>query len=282
MSGGVFAIVILAAVLHAVWNALVKSGTDKTAAMTAIVLGQGVAGAIALPFAQVPDPKCWPWFVASLGLHFGYQMFLIAAYRIGDLTQVYPIARGVSPLLVAGASILFLGETLSVQQGLGVILIAFGIASISLVRRGDGLFQAKAAGLAVITGGFIAAYSLVDGVGARIAGTALGFYAWLAVAGAFWFLGVSPMIRRGVVRDALTLRTAMIVGGGASFVAYALVVYAFTLAPIALVTALRETSIIFALLIGIVVLKERISLAKVVATLMTLIGAALLRMARGG
>lgn len=277
----VFALVLLAAALHAGWNALVKSGADKVTAMTAVVLGQGLIALLVLPFAQTPDWSCWPWLLGGVALHFGYQWFLIAAYRIGDLTQVYPIARGVSPLIVAGASVVFLGESFSRGENLGILMIATGIASISFVRRDDGVFQGKAALLALGTGGFIAAYSLNDGVGARIAGTGLGFYAAMAVAEAVLFSLVVGLARPAALRGALRLRKELLIGGGASFAAYALVVHAFTLAPIALVTALRETSIIFALLIGVGVLHERLSLAKVASTVTTVLGAALLRMSRG-
>lgn len=281
MTGAVFAIVMLAALLHATWNALVKGSADKTVSMVAVVLGQGAAGMIALVFAPAPDFDSWPWLVGGVVLHLGYQIFLVAAYRLGDLTQVYPIARGASPLLVATASVLFLGVTFSGLEWLAIGMIAIGIASISLVRRADGLFQGKAAGLALITGGFIASYSVIDGIGARVAGTSLGFYGWLAalngIALGLMVLGFRPAL----VPAALRQTRALILGGGASFVAYALVVYAFTQAPIALVTALRETSIVFALLIGVFFLKERLNLTKVVATIATLSGAALLRISKG-
>ncbi len=281
MSTSVFAIVLLAALLHAVWNALVKGGADKITAMTAVVLGQGAVAAVCLLFVASPTSESWPWIWASVVLHIGYQMFLMAAYRIGDMTQVYPIARGVAPLIVAGVSAAFLGVTFSSLQLLAIALVALGIASISLVRNADGLFQTKAATLALITGMFIAAYSLVDGIGARLAGTALGFFAWIAfLNGVVYGLGCA-VIRPNTMRRALRLPHIMLLGGGASFVAYALVVYAFTQAPIALVTALRETSIVFALLIGVLILKEPLNLLKVAATATTLAGAAMLRFAKG-
>ncbi|PWE32083.1 hypothetical protein DDZ14_11550 [Maritimibacter sp. 55A14] len=281
MSAGVFAIVLLAALLHAVWNALVKSGADKTVAMLAVVLGQGLAGLAGMGVAPLPNPACWPWLLGGLILHLGYQTFLVAAYRLGDLTQVYPIARGVSPLLVAGGSALILGVAFTALELLAIAMIAIGIASISLVRRADGIFQGKAAALALVTGGFIASYSLNDGIGARVAGTALGFYGALAVLNALACAGLAAFWRPALITAALREARVLLVGGGASFTAYALVVHAFTLAPIALVTALRETSIVFALLIGVAFLGERLNLMKVVATAMTLAGAALLRLSKG-
>lgn len=280
MSGVVFAVVLLAAALHAIWNALVKGGADKAASMGAVILGQGIAGAALLPFAAMPDVASLPWLFAGVLLHLGYQLFLILSYRQGDLTQVYPIARGVAPLLVAGASALLLGARFSQAELAALGMISVGIASISLVRRSDGLLQRKAVGLALVTGVFIASYSIVDGQGARIAGTALGFYGTLSALNALAFSGIARLARPGLLTRAAGLRRNLILGGGASFTAYLLVVWAFTRAPIALVTALRETSIVFALLIGVFVLRERLSLAKVLSTATTLAGAILLRLNR--
>lgn len=282
MTTSIFLIVLVAALLHAIWNALVKGGADKTTSMTAVVLGQGaVAGGCLLVLAPTPDAASWPWIWASVALHLGYQVFLIAAYRQGDMTQVYPIARGVAPLLVAAVSAAFLGVVFTGMQLVAIGLVAIGIASISLVRNADGLFQGQAAGLALITGVFIAAYSLADGVGARLAGTSLGFFGWISFLNGVIYGLICAVIRPGTLRQAIRLPQIMLFGGGASFVAYALVVYAFTQAPIALVTALRETSIVFALLIGVLILKEPLNLLKVAATAITLAGAALLRFAKG-
>ncbi|MBF9030889.1 EamA family transporter [Rhodobacterales bacterium HKCCE3408] len=281
MSATVFAVVLLAAALHALWNAVVKGGTDKAGAMTAVVIGSGIAGALLLPFGQLPAPESWPYILTGLALHLGYQFFLLQAYRFGDLTQVYPIARGIAPLLVAGGSALWLGTRLSGTELLAVAMISTGIASISLVRKGDGTFQGKAALLAAITGLFIASYSLVDGQGARLAGTALGYYGVLTALNALTFAITIRFTRPGLLTRGLKMPKSLVIGGGASFLAYLLVVWAFTQAPIPLVTALRETSIIFALLIGVFVLNERLNLGKIVATAVTLGGAVLLRLAPG-
>ncbi|WP_172291887.1 EamA family transporter [Pseudoruegeria sp. HB172150] len=280
MSTTVFVVVLFAALLHAVWNALVKGGADKAASMTAVILGQGICGLVLLPFAPLPTVESLPYLAAGMALHLGYNIFLIQAYRIGDLTQVYPIARGASPLLVALGTAVFFGATFDSWEMAAIVMISIGIASTSLARKADGLFQRKAAVLALITGGFIAGYSIVDGHGARLAGSALGYFGWLSVLDAVVFLVASAVFRTGLIHRAIALPLHLTVGGGASFVAYLLVVWAFTQAPIALVTALRETSIVFALLIGATVLHERINLAKVGSTAMTLSGAILLRMNR--
>lgn len=281
MSAAIFFTVLGAALLHAIWNALVKGGHDKTQGMSAVVLGQGFFALLAIPAAQIPAAESWGYIVASILLHQGYQLFLLQAYRIGDLTQVYPIARGTAPLIVAVVSVGFLGVALGPVEIAAVVIIGAGIMSLGLVRQRDGLRNGRAALFAVVTGCFIAAYSLVDGLGARVAGTALGFYSVVAIGNAVVFALFLAWLRPGQLSGLGRARRVFLVGGGASFVAYAIVVYAFTQAPLALVTALRETSVVFALVIGVVVLRERLDLAKVAATTITIAGAALLRLAKG-
>jgi len=279
----VFLAVILAALLHAIWNAMVKSGSDKHASMTAIVLGHLPIAILILPFAPQPELASIPWIVGSLVIHLGYQLFLVSAYRIGELTQVYPIARGFAPLVVSLVSVLFLGEILSTMQTAAIILISIGITSISLVHRADGKWNNQAVIMALITGCFIASYSLIDGVGARVADTALGYWTWAAIGNAvvfsLWTAFTQPQVFKQIHIDK-NLQKVGLLGGTASYLAYGIVIWGFTQAPIALVTALRETSIIFAVLIGVVVLKERLSLAKVISTAITISGMILLRFSK--
>ena len=283
MTTTVFLAVILAALLHASWNAMVKGGADKYAAMAAVMLGHIPPALACLPFASVPDAAAWPWFAAGIFCHLGYQLFLIAGYRLGDLTQVYPIARGAAPLIVAVVSVAFLAVPLGRTELLAVAMIGVGIISISLVRHADGSRNPRAVAMALVTGCFIASYSLVDGIGARVAGTALGYWSWAAIGNALvfvvWMAFRNPAVLRRLPRDRALIGLGL-AGGAASFAAYALVIWAFTQAPIALVTALRETSIVFALLIGVFVLKERLNLGKVLSTLVTISGAILLRASR--
>ena len=281
MTTTVFIAVLTAALLHASWNALVKGGGDKLLNMAAVVLGHMPLAFIALPFVPFPAPQSWPYLITGIALHFGYQVFLLNSYRLGDLTQVYPIARGTAPLLVAGASIFLLGVELETIEVVAVLTIGTGIISLSLVRRQDGLRNLKAAAMAVSTGCFIAAYSLVDGIGARAAGTSLGFYSWMTIGNGVIFAVFATLKSPNLVLQIPARAMKVFVfGGSASFVAYALVTWAFTQAPIALVTALREVSIVFALLIGVVFLKEKLDLLKVFSTMLTLIGAVLLRFAK--
>ncbi len=277
----VMILVLAAASLHACWNFLVKRNRDPDLGMTAVVLGHTPFALAALGIAPAPDAKAWPFILGGAVLHTGYQLFLLASYRVGDLSQVYPLARGSAPLIVACVSLTLLGVSLSRLELAAVLLIGTGIMSLTLVRRSEGLRNGRAAGLALVTGGFIAAYSLVDGMGARTAGTALGYYGWVSTANAVLFaLAMGAFHPESVRRAVFHEPRLALSGGGASFLAYALVTWAFTRAPIPLVTALRETSIVFALLLGVVVLKERLDLLKLLATLCTLLGVGLLRLGR--
>jgi drug/metabolite transporter (DMT)-like permease len=277
----VMIIVLLAALLHASWNFLVKRTEDKHLSMSAIVIGHTPFAAAVLLCAPTPNLASLPYMLTGAVLHTGYQLFLLYSYRIGDLSQVYPLARGVAPLIVACISVVLLGVKLSYLELAAIVTIGTGIMSLTLVRRSDGLRNGRAASLAIITGGFIAAYSLVDGFGAREAGTALGFYGSLSILNAIIFVSIMRIIRPGLLKRVVFQNFRLALSGGcASFTAYALVVWAFTLAPIALVSALRETSIIFALLLGVFALKERLDLIKLFATMLTLLGVGMLRVNR--
>ena len=281
MSTTVFAAVLLAAALHATWNAIVKGSADKTLSMTGVVFGHVPFACVALLVFPTPLPQSYTYLAAGAALHFGYQLFLLMSYRVGDLTQVYPIARGTAPLLVAAVSVTLLGVDLSAVELGAIVVIGCGILCLSLVRQSDGMHNRRAAVMALGTGCFIASYSLVDGLGAREAGTAVGFYAWLtllnAAAMAVYVAITDARVFRRLPREGLRY---LFIGGSASFVAYALVMWAFTQAPIALVTALRESSIVIALLIGVFYLKEKLNLIKLVSVLTTLLGVILLRWSR--
>jgi drug/metabolite transporter (DMT)-like permease len=272
-------VVLLAAMLHATWNFLVKNTGDKYLSMSAVVIGHTPFALAAILYSPTPAVESLPYLFTGALLHVGYQLFLLASYRIGDLSQVYPLARGIAPLLVAAVSVIVMGVSLAPVELAAIIIIGTGIASLTLVRRNDGLFNGRAVFLSLMTGGCIAAYSLVDGIGAREAGTALGFYGWLSLINGLVFAAITRIIRPGIVNKVFSDKWQLALkGGGASFLAYAMVIWAFTMAPIALVTALRETSIIFAMLLGVFVLKERLDLMKVLSTALTLLGMALLRL----
>ncbi len=281
MTTTVFLAVIGAAILHASWNALVKGSADKLVSLSAVMLGHTPFAVVAVLMSPPLASEALPFLAAGILLHLGYQLFLLYSYGAGDLTQVYPIARGSAPLIVVMVSITVLGVTLERIELFAVFIIGIGIVSLALVRRADGLRNGKAAMFALITGCFIAGYSIVDGMGARAGGTSLGYFGWLAIGNSL-ALGAIIAVRAPQTYGKLWRGSHSLfwLGGGASFIAYAIVTWAFTQAPIALVTALRETSIVFALLIGVFFLKERLDLIKVLSTMTVLIGAALLRLAR--
>lgn len=277
----VYAAVLLAAVLHAAWNAMVRGQGDKLTAMTSVILGEALFAlpvAFAYPF---PPPASWPYILASVVLHTGYSVVLMLAYRIGELTLVYPIARGSAPLIVAALSATLIGEVLPAGATLAILTLCGGILTLGLVRSADGTFDLKASALALVVGCFIAGYSICDGIGARLAGGAAGYWSWIAVIDVAVFMGIAFALKGRALGGELRANwRVVLIGGFACYLAYLLVIWAFVHAPIALVTALRETSIVVAMMIGVVFLNERLSLLKCVATFATVAGAILLRLGR--
>ena len=284
MTWTVFFAVLLAALLHATWNSLVKGSQDKYVGMLLIALGHVPPGVIFVVFAPLPSMNVLPWLAASLALHLGYQLFLAASYRVGDLTTVYPIARGSAPLFVTMVSLTVLDVNLSWAQVGSVGLLILGLLLLSYDRLGVNKRQWTVVTLALVTGGFIASYSLVDGLGARKMGYALAYWGWVAIGNGvlmtLWMLLFQPSSMAKVCLNPQNL-TTLFLGGGASYLAYGIVTWAFTQAPIAVITALRETSVIFALLIGLMFLGERSTPLKIAACLMTVLGVVLLRFTSG-
>ena len=249
--------------------------------MIALQLGSLPIALVVLPFVPAPNVESWPFLAAAVLLHFGYNLFLLVSYRVGDFTHVYPIARGSAPLIVAGVSVLFLDVHLQILEIVAVLLIGAGILSISLVRHSDGQRNLAAALLALVTGCFIAAYSLVDGYGVRLADTALSFYCWVSIFNSILFATYVSFASPGLIAEIpKRAKHVFFVGGNASFVAFSIVLWGFTQEPIALVSALRETSIVFAMLLGVFFLNEKLDLVKVCSTTATMCGAALLRLAK--
>ena len=277
MTVTVFLAVLGAAFLHASWNALVRIGASKAATMTILTLvqgGLGLAIALSMPW---PAREVWPWLVGSGVFHAAYKLFLAFAYEKGDLSRVYPIARGAAPLMVLGVSVAVLSEPLSMFEVGAVLVLGIGILCMGLgaFRSGEarGLVP-----LALASATMTAGYSLVDGLGARVAGDAALFVAWLFVFDGLFFMPVIIALRGPAVMRA-PLR-GWVIGVAAallSYGAYAVAVWAMTQAPIALVTALRETSILFAMLIGWALLGERMDRLKLMSGTLILAGVVLVR-----
>ncbi len=267
MSLNIFIAVILAAFLHATWNAMVKNEENKYLAVTAIVLGHVPASVFIILLTPFPSIESIPFIILSALMHNGYNWYLLSAYKFGDLTKVYPIARGTAPILVTIVSLIFLGVALSNFEVLGIFIISLGILSLSF-QGAKSLKNRPAVIYALVTGFFIMGYSITDGYGARVSNSFLSYMGWVFILNAFSF----PLILK--INDKSEVITKIFkegkkiffIGGTFSYIVYGIVVWGFTQAPIALITALRETSIIFALLIGIIFLKEKFTLLKVIAT----------------
>jgi drug/metabolite transporter (DMT)-like permease len=274
------ALVLLAAFLHAAWNALVKAGHDRLVVLT-LANGTGVLIALAMtPFVPLPLPASWPFLAASIALHTGYYFFLIRAYRVGDLSHVYPMARGLSPILVAILAAIFAHEIPPPWGMVGVVLACSGIMSLACEGgfpwRGDRRPLAYAAGTAV----FIAAYTLADGMAVRRAGEAISYIVWLMFLDGIPILCFTAYVRRRQLGAALSANwRAGCVTGTLQFGAYALVIWAMSVGSMASVSALRETSVIFAAFIGAVMLKERVGWLRIAAAILVALGIVLMRVA---
>lgn len=263
------------ALLHASWNALIKSGHDK-ALDTALLHFLGAL--VALPFALwagLPPRAAWPFIAVSLLIHIGYYVALVGAYQHGELGLTYPIMRGFAPLLVALASGAFIGEAPTLGAWLGIAGITLGVALVGLAHPGEALHHRKALRFAFANAAIIALYTVVDGRGVRAASVgdhgALRYVLLLFVLDgiaypAFVWLRRSTAQRRAIVAYARRRWPVAALGGSASIGSYAIALWAMTRAPIASVAALRETSVLFAAVLGTVLLKERFGLQRALGT----------------
>ncbi len=278
MSLTVFLAVLGAALLHASWNALIKTGASKIASMFILTLVQGVAGFGIAMTQPWPAGEVWLWLAASGVFHAGYKLFLAFAYEQGDLSRVYPIARGAAPMIVTLVSALLLIDVIKPVEYGAIVLLGLGIALMARGAFTNGESR-KLVPLALGSACMTAGYSLVDGLGAREAGNAVMYVGWLFAFDALLF---SPLILalRGTAGMRASRRDWGIgaLAAAASYCAYAIAVWAMTVAPIALVTALRETSILFAVLIGWLFFKDRMDRGKALAALLIVGGVVLTRL----
>jgi drug/metabolite transporter (DMT)-like permease len=276
----VFVAVLIAAACHAGWNAILKLNVEPIIATTLVAMASAL---VVVPFVFVtalPDVAAWPYVIASVVIHIGYYLTLAEAYRQGDLGQVYPIARGAAPLMTGIVASVVLGDTLGLFGWAGLVALAAGILLLA-VRGGRqaSRFDARSVGFALATSLTITAYTLADGMGARVAGSAAAYTVWLfllsgAAMSLYGFATIGPqrLAREFKAHWAIALGGATLSTG-----AYAIAIWAMTVAPIALVAALRETSVLFATLISTLFLREPWLVARMAATLLVLAGALLLR-----
>ena len=280
MSLTVFLAVLAAAAAHAIWNAMVKVRLDRFASLTLMSIGMGVFALPVLPFVDVPQGVTWLWIVASVVFHTGYRWFLVKAYETGDLAQSYPLARGTAPLLTTLGGVFLLAEFPAPLTIGGIALLSLGTLLMSF-RGGDptAAFSRRAVTYALITSLFVASYTLTDGTGARSAATASSYAAWLFAVDAVWCLILGVLVRGKAIAGVMIpeWKTGIITGVLAAG-SYWIAMWAFTQAPIAAVAALRETSILFAMLISVVVLREAVTPWRVIAALFIVGGVVALRL----
>ncbi|HEX5211790.1 MAG TPA: EamA family transporter [Pseudolabrys sp.] len=280
MTNLVFLAVLFAALCHAGWNALIKAGLDPLSTTALISLGSGVVALVVLPFVGMPAPAAWPWIVASAIVHLFYFAALAESYRTGDLGQVYPIARGSAPLMTAVASLVFVGERLNAWSWIGIAILACGVLLLSV--RGGREFahvDKRAVGFALLTALAICVYYVIDGVGARASLNAPSYVLWL-------FVGIAIVLppyalwrdRQGMVSAMRGFWLRGLAGGALQTFSYGVAVWAMTVAPIAIVVALRETSVLFGAVIAVVVLREPLRATRIGAALLILCGLILLRL----
>lgn len=275
MSAVALAIVLFSAFLHASWNALVKAAGDRALTLAAVSCAHALAGVGLIVLSDPPASASWPSIAVSTAIHYGYYALLFHAYRLGDLSQVYPISRGMAPTLVAVGAVLIIGETLAPRAWAGLVLVTTGIGLLAL-GQGAGGANRKAIGVAAVLGLAIAAYSVADGIGVRASGSPTGYMGWL-------FALESPVTlailwyrrRRGQPFDGRVFATGL-VGGVFAVTAYGLVLFVNTIAPIGSVSAVRESSVVIAALIGVIVFRERPWRLRIAAAVVVAGGVALL------
>lgn len=278
MSAAVFSIILFAALLHATWNAIVKQGSDTFLTAILIALSAGAVSLVSLPFLTQPAPASWPFLLFSTALQVAYYFLVAATYRAADMSQAYPLMRGSAPLIVAAASALWLHEPLSATAWAGIAVLSLGIIGMAFASRRVGDFRGVI--LALANAVVIAGYTLSDGWGVRLSGSPAAYTMWLCV------LTAIPLLAWVLTKHASALYRYLpgnlhlgLIGGVGTLASYGLALWAMTLAPVAVVAALRETAILFATAIAVFVLKERVSAARLIAVAVIAIGAGILRLA---
>ena len=266
--------VLFAALLHASWNAIVKSGSDKFLETALLACGAALISAATLAFVPLPAPESWPYLVASAIIHLAYFALVAAAYRTGDMSYVYPIMRGSAPLLTALIAGFFVAEQLSTGGWGGILLISAGILLLAVNQWRRDHFQPYQTLFALGNAVVICIYTLVDGIGTRLSGNAFSYVGWmLALNGVM--LATFVFARHGeAMKRYARARWHYGIGGGLfTWASYAIALWAMTRAPVALVAALRETSVIFGTVLAAVVLKEKFSNVRYAAALLVCAGA---------
>lgn len=253
-------IVLFSAVLHASWNALIRASFNTFHDTVLIVAGAAVWTLFFLPIIPFPAVECWPYLAASVCIHVVYFTLVALSFRSGQLSLIYPLMRGVAPVLSMIAAAILIKEFPTLGGWVGVLLISCGILTLAGDSLRSGTFDVSSTIFALANAGVIVAYTIIDGQGVRLSGYALSYTGWMFLMTAIFLLAISFAVQRREMYK--SLRTGWrigLLGGGCSLAAYSLVLWAMTHAPIALVAALRETSVVFAAIIATVYLKEPVS-----------------------
>ena len=273
MDNTVFLLVLFSAVLHAAWNSMASKYKNKNVSIPAIVYGHVPACLVAVIILPIPSVESFPYIILSALIHQGYQNFLLTAYQTGKFTTVYPVARGFGPLVATVISVIFFGIYLKMFTILSILLISTGVILIGLFSKSV-LKNKKILYTSLITGFFIGIYSVVDGHGARLSESAVSYMSWVFIFSALFFPVVLHLRKqKNILKKTLTEgKFVFWIGGSFSYLAYVITVWAFTKAPIPMVSALRESSIIFAIFIGHFYLKDRIDFYKLFSILLIFLG----------
>jgi drug/metabolite transporter (DMT)-like permease len=278
VSAAIAGAVLLAALLHASWNALLRGSTRRMQAIAVMCLADAVLAALALAalWHELPmlGRAAWLCIAASTVIHVGYNVFLVRAYRTGELGEAYPIARGSSPLLVALGAAVLAGERLSLATTLGIVLVSGGIMALALKR---GRIAASSLPAALATGVCIAAYTVTDGMGVRFAGDARAYALWFFLCeGATMPLILLALGGPAALACGASDAVKAVVAAALALLAYGIVLWAMSVSPMGPVSALRETSVVFAALLGRLFLNETLTLRRIGACCVIALGAAFL------
>lgn len=272
--------VLLGALLHATWNAMIRGSGNRALDTVLVAAGAGALMICVLPFAPLPAPASWPYIIASGTIHVAYFLLVALSYRHGELSFVYPIMRGSAPAVAAIAAALLLAEVPPAGGWLGVALICGGVVLLAGDAWKKRAFNGNAALFAFGTAGIIVIYTLVDGIGVRLSGHAASYTGWVFLLTSIPFAAIFLVHDRAATITYLQQHWRRgLFGGACSLASYALALWAMTRAPIALVAALRETSVIFAVLIAAIVLHERITRIRYLSILIVAAGAAAIKLA---
>ena len=283
MSGVMVSLVLLAALMHALWSVVLKLTGDAKTNITVFMAGSSILALAGIPFQSLPSLASLPFLLISVFVQVVYMMLVGIVYQKGDVSQSYPVMRGVAPLFVALFSGPILGEKLSIVAWCGVILISSGVLTLALeaVRRSDKI-EPSIIPLSLLTAAFIALYTLLDGIGVRLSGAPVSYILWI-----FFLIGLVKVVfelfndktRPQFLTHFQRYWSIGLVGGFLSLGSYGLALWTMTKLPVALVAALRESAIVFAVILSYLVLREHVSLSRFIASIIIVIGVIAVRLA---